>query len=135
MVIILPKPNTSSDTQGEDLVTYGIMQPLVLENIAARQRFLIRTIKTDRALNATDAVAVLAPAAEKAQTVTHNLAAWRVRGLSPFTRQPLEQPHILMTKGKSKPLKTLNFEALDYNKPVTPQVREKLGKGRRLTSG
>ena len=135
LIMIFPKPNTSSDTQGEDLVTYGIMQPLVRENIAKRMRFLKMRVKVNRELDGRDVVAIMAPTMLKAQTAHHNLSAWRVRGLSPFTRQPLQQPHILATKGKDRPQRTLNFDKLDFSKPIHAQVREQLGKGVRLTSG
>ena len=58
--------------------------------------------------------------------------AW---GIVPFTRVPMQQPHILQTKGKQHVKKLLNWEALDYSMPVTPQIREQLGKGRRMTTG
>jgi hypothetical protein len=56
-------------------------------------------------------------------------------GVIPFTREPLRQPHILQTKGKTHIKKLLNWEVLDYGLPITPQIREQLGKGRRMTTG
>jgi hypothetical protein len=138
LTMIFPKPDTSADTQGEDLVTYGIMQPIVREQAAKRQRYLRLIVKTDRQLDGKDVCIILKPAIDEGLNMKHNLDAWRTRGLVPFTRQPLQQPHILATKGKSKKRKVLNFEALDWERDsesMTEQVRRQLGKGVRLTSG
>ena len=39
------------------------------------------------------------------------------------------------TKGKTVKKNTLNYEVLDYTKPVHPQMMEQIGRGNRLTSG
>jgi hypothetical protein len=80
-------------------------------------------------------VVVLAPAIEKALSRVNNMKAFEEAGLYPFTRKVLRSPHILATKGKTKKIPTLNYEALDYGKPVSPQVANLLGPGGRLTTG
>ena len=65
-------------------------------------RFLETQAGRDGQLDGRDVVAIMAPASEKAQTTKHNLSAWRARGPSPFTRQPLQQPHILATNSAGR---------------------------------
>ena len=56
-------------------------------------------------------------------------------GLVPFCEKPLFADHIQATKGKTVKKNTLNYDVLDWSKPVHPQMMEQIGKGARLTSG
>ena len=55
----------------------------------------------------------------------------------PFLREAfyLFADHIQATKGKSVKKNTLNYDVLDWSKPVHPQMMEQIGKGQRLTTG
>ena len=63
------------------------------------------------------------------------MAAYEEAGLYPFTRKPLMAAHIACSKGKTVKTKTLNYDAIDYHKPVKPQVAHQLGPGGRMTTG
>jgi hypothetical protein len=81
-------------------------------------------------------VSIAKSALDKGTTKMVNANGWRLGGIVPFTRAPLMQPHTLQTKGKTVLKKLLNWEAIDYSIPVTAaQIREQLGKGRRMTTG
>jgi hypothetical protein len=139
--ILPPKPNTSSDCQREDLANFPVMQPEIRSQVAKRQRMLRKIYMSskdpafNRKLGPRDMVAIAKHALDKGSTTKVNLDGWRMGGIVPFTRAPMQQPHILQTKGKQHVKKLLNWEALDYSMPVTPQIREQLGKGRRMTTG
>jgi hypothetical protein len=146
--ILPPKPNTSSDCQREDLSNFPVMQPEIRLQVAKRQRMLRKLhasanrplrVKNDttfkRKLGARDMVSIAKSALDKGTTKMVNANGWRLGGIVPFTRAPLMQPHILQTKGKTVLKKLLNWEAIDYSIPVTAQIREQLGKGRRMTTG
>ena len=63
------------------------------------------------------------------------MAAYEEAGLHPFTRNPLMAAHIASSKGKTVKTRTLNYDAIDYDKPVKPQVACQLGPGGRMTTG
>jgi len=136
-VVVPPKPNTTTDCQGQDLVSFPVVQQHVRAQCANRQRMIRRMgPKYQRPLDARDMVAIVAPAIERGFTRANNMAAWSEAGLSPFSEAPKFQPHIQATKSRKVVKKnTLNYEALDYNKPIHPQFQEQIGKGNRLTVG
>ena len=55
--------------------------------------------------------------------------------LCPFSEKPKFQSHIQATKGRVVKKNTLNYDALDYSKPVHPQFQQQIGRGNRLTTG
>jgi hypothetical protein len=80
-------------------------------------------------------VAILAPAIEAGMSRKNNMKAYEEAGLYPFTRKPLMAPHIIATKGHTARKKTLNYDVIDYDKPVKAQVAYQLGPGGRMTTG
>ena len=134
--ILSPKPNTTIDTQWADLVCFPVMQPLIRSAVSARQR-LIRRLPShmQRNLGPEDAVAIVQKAILAGMSEKNIRKAWNEAGHVPFTRRPLHQEHIYSTKGATDKTKTIDYEKIDYSKPVRPQLREILGKGKRLTTG
>jgi hypothetical protein len=135
-IIVPPKPNTTTDCQGPDLVNFPVVQQRVRAGCSHRQR-MVRRLNSEkrRALDYRDIVAVVGPAIEKGFSRPNNLAAWEESGLCPFGEKPLFADHIQATKGKTVKKNTLNYDVLDWSKPVHPQMMEQIGKGNRLTSG
>ena len=80
-------------------------------------------------------VATLAPAIEKGMTRKNCMAAHEEVGLHPFTRKSIMTAHIASSKGKTVKTRALNYDAIDYDKPVKPQVAHQLGPGGRMTTG
>ena len=81
------------------------------------------------------AVIVIGPAIEKGFSRNNNVSAWEESGLVPFCERPLFADHIQATKGKTVKKNTLNYDVLDWSKPVHLQMMEQIGKGARLASG
>jgi hypothetical protein len=86
-------------------------------------------------LDCRDVVGVVGPAIEKGFTRSNNLSAWQESGLCRFGETPKYAAHIQATKGKTVKKNTINYEVLEWGKPIHPQMMNQIGKGNRLTSG
>jgi hypothetical protein len=53
----------------------------------------------------------------------------------PFCEKPLHADHIQATKGKVVKKNTLNYDVLQWDKPLHPQMMHQIGRGNRLTTG
>ena len=89
-VIIPPKPNTTTDCQGPDLVNFPVVQQRVRAECSHRQR-VIRRMDNDkrRPLDCKGTIAIIGPAIERGFSRAKNLAAWEESGLVPFGEKPL----------------------------------------------
>jgi hypothetical protein len=98
--ILPPKPNTSSNCQREDLSNFQVMQQEIRLQIAGRQRLLRKLGRASgdtgfyRKLDARDMVSIAKHAIDKGSTLKVNLDGWKLGGIIPFTKAPLNQPHI-----------------------------------------
>jgi hypothetical protein len=88
-----------------------------------------------RQLDYRDVVAIVGPAIEKGFSRANNLAAWGESGLVPFCERPLYADHIQATKGKVVKKNTLNYDVLQWDRPIHPQMMHQIGRGNRLTTG
>ena len=135
-VIIPPKPNTTTDCQGPDLVNFPVVQQRVRAECSHRQRLIRRMDgQKRRPLDYRDVVAIIGPAIQRGFSRSNNLAAWEESGLVPFSEKPLYADHIQATKGKVVKKNTLNYDVLQWDKPLHPQMMEQIGRGNRLTTG
>ena len=98
---------------------------------------MIRRLPSEkrRALDYRDTIAIIGPAIQKGFTRNVNLSAWAESGLCPFTEMPKYADHTQATKGKSVKKNTLNYEVLEWDKPIHPQMMHQIGRGNRLTTG
>ena len=135
-VIIPPKPNTTTDCQGPDLVNFPVVQQRVRAECSHRQRLMRRMDgEKRRQLDYRDVVAIIGPAIERGFSRSNNLAAWEESGLVPFCEKPLCADHTQATKGKVVKKNTLNYDVLQWDKPLHPQMMHQIGRGNRLTTG
>ena len=88
-----------------------------------------------RPLDCKDMIAIIGPAIERGFSRANNLAAWEESGLVPFGEKPLYAEHIQATKGKTVKKNTLNYDVLEWDKPIHPQMMQQIGRGNRLTTG
>ena len=82
-----------------------------------------------------DVIGIIGPAIMRGFSRSNSISAWEEPGLCPFGGKPKFQDHIQATKGKVVKKNTLNYDVLDYNKPIHPQMMNQIGKGNRLTTG
>ena len=135
-IIIPPKPNTTTDTAGCDLVNFPVVQQAVRSQCSKKQR-TIRKLPSEsrRALDCKDVIGIIGPAIMRGFSRSNSISAWEESGLCPFGEKPKFQGHIQATKGKAVKKNTLNYDVLDYNKHIHPQMMNQIGKGNRLTTG
>ena len=75
-----------------------------------------------RQLDYRDVVAIIGPAIERGFSRSNNLAAWEESGLAPFCEKPLCADHTQATKGKVVKKNTPNYDVLQWDKPLHPQL-------------
>jgi hypothetical protein len=95
-IIIPPKPNTTTDCQGPDLVNNPVLQQKVRTGCSPHRQRMIRRMdsKCRRDLDYRDVVAMLGPAILRGFSRPNNLSAWEGSGLVPFGEKPLFASHM-----------------------------------------